>query len=183
MIHIAISGKAGCGNTTISKLLGKEIGLPIINYTFKQLAKEKNMTVEEMVAANKVDEAYSKYVDLHQIELAQQCSCILASRMAIWLLKDAVLKVYLYASQDERITRIYKREGGNIEKIRQFTKERDNEDYRVFKKLYNIDYNQYTFADLILNTEEYSPKECVELIKNELLKVLVQNPKICYENA
>jgi len=37
MIHIAISVKAGCGNTTISKLLGKEIGLPVINYKMKKL--------------------------------------------------------------------------------------------------------------------------------------------------
>ena len=39
-IRIAISGKSGCGNTTVSGLLAQKLGIKLINYTFRQLAEE-----------------------------------------------------------------------------------------------------------------------------------------------
>jgi cytidylate kinase len=44
-LRIAISGKSGCGNTTVSTLLAKTLGIKLINYTFRQLAEEKGMTL------------------------------------------------------------------------------------------------------------------------------------------
>ena len=40
-LRIAISGKSGCGNTTVSGLLAQKLGIKLINYTFRQLAEEK----------------------------------------------------------------------------------------------------------------------------------------------
>ena len=46
-IRVAISGKSGCGNTTVSGMLAKTLGVTLINYTFRQLAAEKGMTLPE----------------------------------------------------------------------------------------------------------------------------------------
>ena len=70
-LHIAISGKSGCGNTTVSGLLAEKLGIKLINYTFRQLAAEKGMTLAEVIEAAKNDDSYDKYVDSHQVELAQ----------------------------------------------------------------------------------------------------------------
>lgn len=168
MLRIAISGKSGCGNTTVSSLLAKRLNITLINYTFRQLAVEKNMTLAEVIEAAKTDDFYDKYVDEHQIELASKTSCVLGSRLAIWMLKDADLKVYLYASEEIRAKRILQREGGDIEKIKEFTKMRDSEDTRRYKKLYNIDNNDYSFADLIIDTGKWTPDEIVEKIMEKV---------------
>ena len=44
-VRIAISGKSGCGNTTVSSLLAKTLDITLINYTFRQMAAERNMTL------------------------------------------------------------------------------------------------------------------------------------------
>ena len=52
-VRIAISGKSGCGNTTVSSLLAKILDITLINYTFRQMAAERNMTLAEVIEAAK----------------------------------------------------------------------------------------------------------------------------------
>lgn len=92
----------------------------------------------------------------------------MGSRLAIWLLKKADLKVYLRASIDVRAKRIQKREGGNIEKIKADTDLRDMEDTRRYKELYGIDNTKYEKADLIIDTDDLAPEKIVDKILDEL---------------
>ncbi|MDR0624827.1 MAG: cytidylate kinase, partial [Treponema sp.] len=39
-LKIAVSGKSGCGNTTVSKIVADTLGLEFINFTFRSLARE-----------------------------------------------------------------------------------------------------------------------------------------------
>ncbi|MCR5401811.1 MAG: AAA family ATPase [Treponema sp.] len=167
-IRIAISGKSGCGNTTVSTLLAEKLGVKLINYTFRQLAAEKGMTLAQVIENAKSDDSYDIFVDNHQVELAKAEPCVLGSRLAVWMLKEADLKVYLYASDDTRAKRILNREGGDLEEIKSFTAMRDSEDSRRYLKLYNIDNNKYDFCDMIIDTANYNPEQIVELILGEL---------------
>lgn len=169
-LRVAISGKSGCGNTTVSRLLSQKLGITLINYTFRQLAQEKNMTLAQVIEAAKNDDSYDKYVDKHQVELAQKESCVLGSRLAIWMLKEADLKVYLYASDETRAMRVYNREGGDLQKIKDFTAMRDYEDTSRYKAFYNIDNNDYSFADLIIDVNTKTPDEIVDIILNKLVE-------------
>lgn len=169
-LRVAISGKSGCGNTTVSTLLSKELDINLVNYTFRQLGAEKNMTLAEVIQNAKNDDFYDKYVDKHQVELARERSCVLGSRLAIWMLEEADLKVYLYASDETRALRVYKREGGDIQKIKEFTAMRDREDTSRYMKFYNIDNNNYKFVDLIIDTNENTPEQIVSIIINKLIE-------------
>lgn len=167
-LRIAISGKSGCGNTTVSGLLAEKLGIKLINYTFRQLAQEKNMTLKEVIEKAKNDDSFDKYVDKHQVELALQGSCVLGSRLAIWMLKEADLKVYLFASDQVRAQRVFNREGGDLKEIQEFTAMRDREDTKRYKDFYNIDNNKYDFVDLFIDTSKYNPEEIVNLILEKL---------------
>ena len=138
-IRVAISGKSGCGNTTVSTLLAEKLGVKLINYTFRQLAAEKGLTLAQVIENARTDDSYDIFVDNHQVELARAEPCVLGSRLAIWMLKEADLKVYLFASDETRAKRILNREGGDLQKIKDFTAMRDSEDTRRYKKIYNID--------------------------------------------
>lgn len=109
-LRIAISGKSGCGNTTVSTLLAHELKIKLINFTFRQLAAEKNLTLAQIIENAKTDDSYDIAVDTRQVELARKESCVLGSRLAIWMLKEADLKVYLAADDDVRAQRILNRE-------------------------------------------------------------------------
>ena len=167
-LRIAISGKSGCGNTTVSGLLSKTLGVTLINYTFRQLAAEKGMTLPEVIEAAKNDDSYDKYVDKHQVELALAEPCVLGSRLAVWMLKEADLKVYLFASDETRARRVFNREGGDLQQIKDFTAMRDSEDTRRYKEFYGIDNNDYAFCDLIIDVNEKTPDEIVGVIIEEL---------------
>lgn len=169
-LRIAVSGKSGCGNTTVSGLLSKKLGIALINYTFRQLAAEKGTTLEQIMKAAKNDDSYDKYVDKHQVELALKEPCVLGSRLAIWMLKEADLKVYLFADAKTRALRVFNREGGDLQKIQDFTEMRDSQDTFRYKEFYGINNNDYDFADLIIDVNEKTPEEIVQIIIDKLLK-------------
>lgn len=170
-LRVAISGKSGCGNTTVSTMLSEKLGVKLINYTFRQLAAEKNMTLQEVIENAKTDDSYDIFVDTHQVELAKQESCVLGSRLAIWMLKEADVKIYLIASDDTRAKRILNREGGDLQKIKEFTAFRDSQDSGRYMKLYKIDNNEYEFADLKIDTAVKTPEMIVEQILDYLEKM------------
>jgi len=164
-IKIAISGKSGCGNTTISKMLSENLGLKFINFTFRSLAREKNLDLETILELAANDDSWDREVDSRQVSLAREDGgCVLGSRLAIWMLQEADLKVYLEASPQVRARRITKRESGDLEETAAFTAERDRQDMCRYLRIYNIDTDNYSFADLIINTDTLTPEEIVELI-------------------
>ncbi|ULQ60059.1 cytidylate kinase family protein [Brucepastera parasyntrophica] len=169
-LRIAISGRSGCGNTTVSRLLAETLGIAFINYTFRSLALELNISFEEIIENAKKDFIYDKMVDTKQIELAGKTSCVLGSRLAIWMLEDADLKIYLTASEYVRAKRIQKREGGDFQEIREYTAMRDAEDTRRYWELYQIDNTDFSVADMVINVENYFPEQIVQIIVEELIE-------------
>jgi cytidylate kinase len=95
---------------------------------------------------------------------------VLGSRLAIWLIEDADLKVYLYASLRTRAGRVAEREGGSLEEKMEETRARDERDRNRYLRIYGIDNDRYDFADLILDTEELDQYQTAERIVEELQK-------------
>lgn len=163
-MRIAISGKSGCGNTTVTRMVSEALGVKMVNYTFRNLAQEKNIPFDELCEKADTDPSYDRFLDKKQVELAMDGDSILGSRLAIWMLKQADLKVYLTASPTERARRIQQREGGSIEDVLAKTRERDHRDRNRYLKLYNIDNDDTSQADLVINTEKYTPTEIRAMI-------------------
>jgi cytidylate kinase len=164
-LRIAISGKSGCGNTTISKLVSEQLGLRFINFTFRSLAQEQGLELTEVLSRAALDDSWDKEVDRRQVALARaEGGCVLGSRLAMWMLPDADLKVYLKARPETRAQRIITREGGTLEEIAAFTAERDRQDHARYLKIYQIDNDDYAFADRIIDTDDIAPEQIVALI-------------------
>ena len=173
-VRIAISGRSGCGNTTVSRLIADTLVIRLINYTFRNIAAEAGVPLEEIVEKAKTDFSYDKLVDTRQVEMAREDSCVLGSRLAIWMLPEADIKVYLLASLPARSKRIQRREGGSLEDVMSFTSMRDDEDTRRYKELYSIDNTDYSIADIIVDTEKHSPEQIAKIV----LDVLAEKGKI-----
>ena len=163
-MKIAISGKSGCGNTTISKIIAEKLGLKFINYTFRNMAEEKGLKFEELAVLAQNDDTYDVFLDNKQKELALDGNCVVGSRLAIWHIEDADLKVFLTAPVEIRAERIHWREGGSYEEVLKKTIDRDNRDSERFKRIYNIDNHNYSFADIILYTIDHSAEMVADMI-------------------
>jgi cytidylate kinase len=164
-IKIAVSGKSGCGNTTISKLVACGLGLRFINFTFRSIAQEQGLDLKKVMELAAADDSWDREVDSRQVRLARDgAGCVLGSRLAVWMLAEADLKVYLRARPETRAARIVKREGGDPEEVAAFTGERDRQDHSRYLRIYNIDNDQYDFVDFIIDTDDLEPPKIAELI-------------------
>jgi cytidylate kinase len=163
-MKIALSGKSGCGNSSVSKIVADRLGLRLINYTFRSMAQERGMSFQTFSRLAETDTSYDRYLDRHQVELASAGDCVLGSRLAIWLLPDADLKIYLTARVEVRAARIGRREGKPYEQALAETVDRDARDRERYLKLYDIDNDRYDFADLVIDTEKYDVYEEADLI-------------------
>lgn len=171
-MRIAISSKSGCGNTTVTTLLAKKLGYPMVNFTFRQMAEERGMDFWDFCALAEKDYDIDRELDRRQVEMAMhEKDCILGSRLAIWMLKDADLKVYLTASAETRANRILKREGGTFEERYNQTVSRDQKDSQRYMNVYGIDNTSYSsVADLVIETDDKTPEEIVEIIISKAKK-------------
>lgn len=163
---IAISGKSGCGNTTVSRLLAETLGYRLVNYTFHTMADEMGIPFEEILERAKTDPSYDRKLDETQVRLASEGDCVIGSRLAVWLLKDKAFTVYLSVSAEVRAERLVKREGGSLADVLAFTAYRDKTDRERYMKLYGIDNDRYSFVDLVLKADAMAPEEIVAAIQS-----------------
>ncbi len=163
-LRIAMSGRSGCGNTTAGRLVAQHLGITHVNYTFRNLAADKNMQLSELLALAKESDEYDKELDRHQLELAIGSSCVLSSRLAMWMLPVADLKIFLNIPLDERSRRIAQREGGDLSIKIQETKDRDEQDHHRYFRIYGIDTDHYDGADLIINSGRLTAQQVADII-------------------
>lgn len=161
---IAISGKSGCGNTTVLQLVAEKLGFSPVNYTFRSMARDLGMPFEELLKHAQESLEYDRKLDEHQAMLARKGDTVIGSRLAIWMVPEADLKIYLRASHAVRVQRIHAREGGDIAEIDRFTKERDAKDRGRYLALYNIDIDDTSCAHLSIDTERWTAAEVAEII-------------------
>jgi cytidylate kinase len=153
-LRIAISGKSGCGNSTVSRLVAGQLGLRVVNYTFKDLARDKGMTFDEISRLAETDPQFDLTIDRMQVELAEGGGCVLGSRLAIWLLRDIAFTVYLRAPLEVRAERIAGREGKELAVALSETEARDRRDHDRYARLYGYDVDRYDFSALVVDTEK-----------------------------
>jgi cytidylate kinase len=164
-IKIAISGKSGCGNTTICNMIADSLNLRFVNFTFRSLAQERSLDLKKVLELAAKDDSWDREIDSRQVTLARQGGgCVLGSRLAIWVLEEADLKVYLKASEMTRVQRIIKREEGSFKDTASFTAERDIQDHDRYLRIYNINTDDFSFADLIIETDNLSPQQITDII-------------------
>ena len=173
-VKIAISGKSGCGNTTVSRLVADALSIRFINFTFRSLAQEKGISLKEVLTLAAKDDSWDKEVDTRQVAMARESGgCVLGSRLAIWMLPEADVKVFLTATPETRAKRIQGREGESLNDVAKFTASRDRQDHERYLRIYNINNDDYSFADLIIATDNIAPPEIAGRIIDKLR--LLQN--------
>ncbi len=176
-MRIAVSGLSGCGNTTVTKLVAKELKIKRVNYTLRDMAREKRVPFKkfhELAGKTfpKMDFALDR--KLSQFVAANK-NCVLGSRLAVWLdspqLKKKTgvggfkfdLKVWLEAPLAVRAKRIRNREGGSFRKVLEETRARDANDAARYRKAYGVSVSKPK-VDLVINVGENNARQVARKI-------------------
>ncbi|UCD14695.1 MAG: cytidylate kinase family protein [Thermoplasmatales archaeon] len=173
MTTITISGSPGSGKTTIAKLLEKKLGLKYVysGDIFRNMAKKYNMSLEEFGSYCEKHKNADEQLDRYQLKILQKGDVIVEGRIAGWLAyRNNIFstKILLEADLEARASRIVKREKGRVEKRKKEILKRENSEATRYKKYYDIDIDDTSIYDLVIDTSNKTPDEIVELIIKEI---------------
>lgn len=184
-MRITISGPPGSGKTTACNRLAEELGLEAVVFgkLFRQLAAEKGISLVELGEIAEKDPSIDADIDARIVETARSKEdIILESRLSAYMLTRnniPALKVYLNASPEVRMARIGGREDIDLEKAVAETLKRQESEARRYKMYYDININDLSVYDLIIDTDNLTPDEVLERILDavRVRMMLVKDPK------
>ena len=122
------------------------------------------MTLKEGQRYAELHPAIDRMIDRGIADAARGGKVLLDARLAGWMAKKADIKIFLTASTRVRVTRIAQREGRRYRDVHDETVRREKSEAKRFKKLYNIDVNDHSVFDIVLNTERLSVTETTKIL-------------------
>jgi len=169
-MRITISGPPGSGKTTACMLLSARLGMKCVVFGefFRKLAKERGMTLAEFGELAEKDPLIDKMIDNMILDVAKQNpDIILESRLAAHMLTNnniPAFRIYLGASPEIRIRRVGIRDGETYDEVYRHTLERQSSEAKRYKMYYDIDIEDKSVYDLIVNTDDLDPDQVVDTI-------------------
>jgi len=176
MTTITISGTPGSGKTTIGEKISEKLDMEYIysGEIFRKLAKKHKMTLEEFGKYCEKNSKIDKELDEKQVEiLKQKKDIVLEGRLAGWLSYKnniSAFKVFLDADIDIRTKRVMKRENGDFDKRKKEIIKREKSEKTRYKKYYDIDLDDTSIYDTIVDAGDKTPEEIVDLIISDISK-------------
>ncbi len=170
---LTISGKAGSGKTTVSRQLSERLGLIYVSMgkLFRELAKERDMGLAEFSKHAEDNKDIDLEIDNKQKKYAKEGNVLIEGRLSAHFIDNADLKVWLSASLEERVKRIVVRENRNHNEVLNETNSREESEKKRYYKYYQMDIDDLTLYDIVINTQKWNVEQIVETIENLYLKL------------
>lgn len=172
MINITIAGDLGSGKSTVANHLISNINYRIesAGLIFRRLAEQHGMTAKEFNQFIESNPKYDNMVDDTIKEMgAKEENIIFDSRLA-WYFVPKSFKIYMYVDVDTATERIFNDKGRVSESYsdmatakKEIIERRESEVLR-YKTFYNIDINNYSNYDFIIDTSHATKDEVNEAV-------------------
>ncbi len=190
MKAIIISGMPAAGKTTVAWILSGKLGVPVIGggEILKEMAIDRGYKPGgeswwdtpdgiKFLRERETNPGFDKEVDARLEEKIRHGNIVVTSYTAPWLSKDG-FKVWLDAGEKNRAERMAKRDGSNIAQTISTTKIRDDENYRLYKKLYNMEFGKDKVPfDLIIDTNNINAGQVADKIIQKLKELKLIDAK------
>lgn len=169
---ISFNGDHGSGKSTIAKKVAQTLNYPryYMGQMFRDMARERNVTVEEFNKICQTDPSMDKKIDDYLIKLAEENSDSVIESRTAWHFIPESIKIYLKVDDEEAAKRIFKElhnenrknESKNLDsqdKILKSLKSRKNNDDKRYMKHYGLNIRKESNYDFILDTTSLSIEE------------------------
>lgn len=172
-MKITICGLAGTGTSTLAKKLAEKLNYPHTSSgnIFRQMAKEKNLTLEQLELLSESDPKFDNQLDERIADYGKtHPDCVIDSRLAWYFVPDS-LKVKLDCNYHDRINRVAVRDKISFEQAETETVIREKSITDRYLRYYNIkDFLSDSNFDLAIDTTQVSSDDAVSMILNYLDK-------------
>ena len=168
---ITIGGLAGTGTTTLSEVLSEKLDIPYISagFIFREMAKEKGMSVLEFSEFAEGNDDIDKEIDKRQAEIAKSSeNLIIDGRLSAYFVENADLRIWLMTPFDIRSERIAQREEKSVDVAKNEIIIREKSEALRYMDIHNIDISNLDIYDIIINTGSFDPESISEIITTTL---------------
>ena len=175
---ITISGEAGSGKSTVTKILSEKLNLKIYctGDIQRKIANEMGINIIELGELEKKDKSIDNKIDAETKKLGEtEDNFIMDSWLAAKFIKHAK-KIFLFADLStrakRRIKQIRKEENfTDFEKAKIAMQKREDTNQKRWIEFYNFDYKDKKNYDIVIDTTNISAQEVankiIEQVKNK----------------
>ena len=177
MKAIIICGLPAAGKTTVARMISERLKIPTLGGTdiLKDMAKERgyHMTGDDwwdteegmkFLGERKLRSGFDKEVDSRLLEKAKKGDVVITSYPVPWLSRHGV-KVWLSGSVETRARRMAKRDHMTVTKCTKVLRIRDEENYKLYKKIYGIEFGRDLEPfDLVVETDDIDEARVAEIV-------------------
>lgn len=174
-MRFSITGHLGSGKSTICKLLNKEYGFETISAgsLMRELAAEKGVSILDFQKSSSNLEHVDNYIDSAIVDknrtIPNDKNVIFDSRMA-WHFLPQTFKIFIVVSPYEAALRTYLTRSSkdemytSVEEAMNKLIERRVVENRRYKAIYEVNCEDLSNYDVVIDTSFISPKEAVDII-------------------
>lgn len=163
-IIICISGLSGSGKNSVGTLVAQKLCMRLVNPTFKTIAAKKKMDLLEFHKKAEHEHSIDRKFDAALVAAARKGNCVVTSWLGPWMVKNADIRVWLYAPSSARAARVAKRDNMPPDEAARHISERDESNRLRYLEIYKIDIYDHSGFELVINSEKFSPQESANII-------------------
>ena len=172
MINITIAGDLGSGKSTVANHLINNINYRIesAGLIFRRLAEQHGMSAKEFNQFIESNPKYDNMVDDTIKEMGEKEENIIFDSRLAWYFVPKSFKIYMYVDVDTATERIFNDKGrvsesySDMETAKKEIIERRASEVLRYKTFYNIDINNYSNYDFIIDTSHATKDEVNDLV-------------------
>ncbi|RLM51609.1 (d)CMP kinase [Halorubrum sp. Atlit-28R] len=165
-LFVTVSGPPGCGATTLVEGIAESLDCGYVSggELFREVAAEREMSLSQLIAETGESEEIDRALDRRLRRIAEKWGTankafVLESRLAGWIAGNrADIRIWLDAPDKVRADRTADREEMTSEmQVREVIEE------QRYKSYYDIDLNDRSIYDLVINTGRWDAEATLDL--------------------
>ncbi|MEW6407291.1 MAG: (d)CMP kinase [Patescibacteria group bacterium] len=177
-MKLTFSSLPGAGSSTVARLLAKKLRIKHVDAgeIWDKMAKERKIDLMGLTTLAEKDKSIDLELDKKMLGYAKdENDLILEGRLCGWQCyknKIPAFKIWLKCHFDVRAKRLAAREKKALLEIFKETKKREESEAKRYKNYYDIDINDLSIYDLIIDSSKMTPGEIVGcILKNPKFKI------------
>ncbi len=166
-MKVTISGPPGSGTTTLARSIAEKHHFELISAgeVFRDLAKERGLSVAEFGELAERDITIDALIDVRQKEVAKEKdNIVVEGRLSGWMVEEADLRIWLTAPIACRAKRIANRDGMDEYTAREITLQREESERKRYHNYYKIEIEDLSPYHLVMNSELWSGEALAAIV-------------------